>query len=131
MSPPAAPHATHARLPRPLALQCQAILPSLALLSCVALHGLAQQGVPQRGAILGAVYGPDWPLSLFVSFAVLWSCYSRAYIDTMYNAELEFTDQLLGDWSVRTENPWEGEPLGGGAQGRAVVGWTRCPACAP
>ncbi|KXZ50301.1 hypothetical protein GPECTOR_17g940 [Gonium pectorale] len=30
-----------------------------------------------------------------------------AYIDLMYNAELEFTEQLLGDWAVRTENPWE------------------------
>ncbi|GIL81236.1 hypothetical protein Vretimale_1194 [Volvox reticuliferus] len=30
-----------------------------------------------------------------------------SYIDLMYNAELEFTEQLLGDWSVRTENPWE------------------------
>ncbi|GFR49822.1 hypothetical protein Agub_g11762 [Astrephomene gubernaculifera] len=30
-----------------------------------------------------------------------------AIIDTMYNSELEFTEQLLADWSVRTENPWE------------------------
>ncbi|GFR40151.1 hypothetical protein Agub_g707, partial [Astrephomene gubernaculifera] len=30
-----------------------------------------------------------------------------ALIDAMYNAELEFTEQLLGDWGVRTENPWE------------------------
>ncbi|KAG2485163.1 hypothetical protein HYH03_016053 [Edaphochlamys debaryana] len=28
-------------------------------------------------------------------------------IDPMYNAEIDFTEQLLGDWSVRTENPWE------------------------
>ncbi|PNW87479.1 hypothetical protein CHLRE_02g144050v5 [Chlamydomonas reinhardtii] len=28
-------------------------------------------------------------------------------IDLMYNAELEFTELLLGDWGVRTENPWE------------------------
>ncbi|GFR49821.1 hypothetical protein Agub_g11761 [Astrephomene gubernaculifera] len=28
-------------------------------------------------------------------------------IDLMYNAELEFTELLLSDWSVRTENPWE------------------------
>lgn len=32
----------------------------------------------------------------------------RALIDLMYNSELEFTDKLLGDWGVRTENPWEG-----------------------
>ncbi|PNW87478.1 hypothetical protein CHLRE_02g144100v5 [Chlamydomonas reinhardtii] len=30
-----------------------------------------------------------------------------ALIDLMYNSELEFTDKLLGDWGVRTENPWE------------------------
>ncbi|KAG2495916.1 hypothetical protein HYH03_006153 [Edaphochlamys debaryana] len=28
-------------------------------------------------------------------------------IDPMYNAEIEFMEQLLGDWAVRTENPWE------------------------
>ena len=32
----------------------------------------------------------------------------RSLIDLMYNAELEFTELLLGDWGVRTENPWEG-----------------------
>ncbi|KAG2485164.1 hypothetical protein HYH03_016054 [Edaphochlamys debaryana] len=30
-----------------------------------------------------------------------------ALIDPMYLAEIEFMEQLLGDWSVRTENPWE------------------------
>ncbi|EFJ41400.1 acetylglucosaminyltransferase [Volvox carteri f. nagariensis] len=30
-----------------------------------------------------------------------------ALLDTMYLAELLFMEQLLGDWSVRTENPWE------------------------
>lgn len=25
----------------------------------------------------------------------------------MYNSELQFTEQLLADWGVRTENPWE------------------------
>ncbi|KAG2485165.1 hypothetical protein HYH03_016055 [Edaphochlamys debaryana] len=30
-----------------------------------------------------------------------------ALVDIMYNAEIEFVDKLLGDWSVRTENPWE------------------------
>ncbi|KAG2488216.1 hypothetical protein HYH03_013210 [Edaphochlamys debaryana] len=33
-------------------------------------------------------------------------------IDGIYLAELEFIDQLLGDWSVRTENPWEGNTGG-------------------
>ncbi|KAG2488191.1 hypothetical protein HYH03_013185 [Edaphochlamys debaryana] len=28
-------------------------------------------------------------------------------IDSIYLAEIEFIEQLLGDWSVRTENPWE------------------------
>ncbi|KAG2488188.1 hypothetical protein HYH03_013182, partial [Edaphochlamys debaryana] len=30
-----------------------------------------------------------------------------ALIDEIYLAEIEFMEQLLGDWSVRTENPWE------------------------
>ncbi|KXZ45471.1 hypothetical protein GPECTOR_54g212 [Gonium pectorale] len=30
-----------------------------------------------------------------------------ALLDTMYLAEVAFMDQLLGDWGVRTENPWE------------------------
>ncbi len=25
----------------------------------------------------------------------------------MYSAELQFTEVLLSDWAVRTENPWE------------------------
>ncbi|KAG2488197.1 hypothetical protein HYH03_013191 [Edaphochlamys debaryana] len=28
-------------------------------------------------------------------------------IDAIYLAEIEFMEQLLSDWSVRTENPWE------------------------
>lgn len=28
-------------------------------------------------------------------------------MDEIYNSEMEFTEQLLGDWSVRTQNPWE------------------------
>ncbi|GLI65728.1 hypothetical protein VaNZ11_009332 [Volvox africanus] len=30
-----------------------------------------------------------------------------ALLDTMYLAEVAFMDQLLSDWSTRTENPWE------------------------
>ncbi|KAG2488196.1 hypothetical protein HYH03_013190 [Edaphochlamys debaryana] len=30
-----------------------------------------------------------------------------AMLDGIYLAEIEFMEQLLGDWSVRTENPWE------------------------
>ncbi len=31
----------------------------------------------------------------------------RALLDTMYLAELAFVEQLLGDWTIRTQNPWE------------------------
>ncbi|KAG2488215.1 hypothetical protein HYH03_013209 [Edaphochlamys debaryana] len=30
-----------------------------------------------------------------------------AGVDPIYASEVEFMEQLLGDWSVRTENPWE------------------------
>ncbi|KAG2500342.1 hypothetical protein HYH03_001917 [Edaphochlamys debaryana] len=30
-----------------------------------------------------------------------------ALVDNMYIADLAFLDQLLADWTVRTENPWE------------------------
>ncbi|GFR41595.1 hypothetical protein Agub_g2319 [Astrephomene gubernaculifera] len=30
-----------------------------------------------------------------------------ALLDTMYLAEVSFMESLLGDWGVRTENPWE------------------------
>ncbi|KAG2488194.1 hypothetical protein HYH03_013188 [Edaphochlamys debaryana] len=35
-----------------------------------------------------------------------------ATIDGIYLAEIEFMEQLLSDWSVRTENPWEGNTGG-------------------